>query len=432
MIKHASLFLLTLVAFIPALHAQTTTDQLSTGTGYTKFAYYKLTDGSNQQIANDAWDIAFSNLGTQTAGIFINESTSSSMGQAIPGMEAYDPYIFDFSESIDPGSAAIPEFQIFNPEASWAEGAFNSMRDTSNALDFGWGIYDPGQSKIQGDRVFVLKLRNGQFRKIIFDEYNGSQFTFRVANLDGSSPSTHTITTALSNGSPVVYFSLGPNGSNVTTATNWDLVFCRYNEALSDGAGDFINYNVTGVLSADGVQTAKATNVDPNTVDYTAYLDSFSKRLDVINQDWKFFDFSLGWIVADDRAYFVKTSQNQLYKLVFIAFGGSINGTATLERTYLGQLSEAADLPAGIQAVSVYPNPVADRLSLAFTTDMAAPVALRLMNQVGQTVWTGVSRTADGLNILEINDLPSLPVGIYTLTVQLPGGQFSRAILVGR
>src|SRR5689334_21506656 len=82
-----------------ALHAQTSTDQLSTGAGYSKFAYYKLADGSSQQVPNEAWDIAFSNLNTQAAGVFINESTTSSMGQTIPGMAAYDPLIFDFYET---------------------------------------------------------------------------------------------------------------------------------------------------------------------------------------------------------------------------------------------------------------------------------------------------------------------------------------------
>lgn len=419
-----------LLVFTTAVLRAQTTHQISTGAGYSKFAYFKLADGSSQQVANDAWDIAFSNLGATVAGIFINEATTTSMGQPLPGMEVYDPYVFDFSESINPADI-LPEYQLFNPEASWAEGAFNTVADSLDANDYGWGTYDAGQAKFTGSRVFVLKLRNGEFRKIFIDEYNGAQFSFRVAQLDGSGETTHTVNTAFGNGSPVVYFSLGPNGANVVTPTDWDLVFCRY-IALLNAGGDLVPYYVTGVLTADSIQTARATNVDPATVDYTAYLDSFSNRLDVINHDWKFFDLSQGWFVADDRAYFVKTPQNDLYKLVFTAFGGSTTGTATLQRTYLGLLSSAPDLPSGIGEVLVYPNPTLDRLYLSFTATAATPAALQLLNSAGQTVWAGASTTRSGLNVLEINQLPALPAGVYHLSVQVPSGQFSRNVVVGQ
>lgn len=428
--KITTVYCLLLTALTPALQAQTTTDQISTGPGYTKFAYYKLSDGSSQQVANDAWDIAFSNLSAETAGIFINESTSSSQGQTVPGTEAYDPYVFDFDEMIDPG-VVLPEYQLFNPETSWAVGAFNTVADTANALDFGWGAYDAGQAKIVGNRVFVLKLRTGEYRKIMFDAYDGAQFSFRVANLDGANTSAHTVNTAFGNGSPVVYFSLGPNGANVVTPTNWDLVFCRYVAILPAG-NDLVPYPVTGILSADSVQAARATHVDPATVDYTAYLDSFSTRLDVINQDWKFFDLSQGWYVVDDRAYFVKTPQNDLYKLVFTKFGGATTGTATVERTYLGQLSAAHDLPGGIGEVLVYPNPAADKIYLSFTANTAATANLRLLNLAGQTVWTSAARAQSGLNVMEIEQLPALPTGVYMLNVALPAGQFTRRVVVGK
>ena len=91
-----------------------------------------------------------------------------------------------------------------------------------------------------------------------------------------------------------------------------------------------------------------------------------------------------------------------------------------------------ADLPAGIEEVLVYPNPAADRLTLSFTARAAAPVSLRLLNNAGQTVWTGHSQAVSGLNVQEINHLPSLPAGVYTLQVQLPAGQFSRSVAVGK
>ncbi|MCC6412362.1 MAG: T9SS type A sorting domain-containing protein [Saprospiraceae bacterium] len=427
MLKITPIYCFFLLALSSALHAQTT-DQISTGAGYTKFAYYKLSDGSSQQVANDAWDIAFSNLGPQSAGIFINESTSSSQGQTLPGMEVYDPFIFEFDLTIEAGSV-LDEYILFNPEKSWEQGAFNAAADSTDALDFGWGYYETAQSQIVGYRVFVLKLRNGEFRKIIIDAYDGAQYSFRVAELDGSNMTSHTVQTDFGNGSPVVYFSLGANGANVVTPTGWDLVFCRYVDILYT-TGDPIPYPVTGVLTADSILTARASNIDPVTVDYNDYLDSFSTRLDVINHDWKFFNLSTGWVVEDDRAYFVKTPQNDLYKLVFTAFGGATNGTATVQRTYLGMLSSAPDLPAGIQDVLVYPNPVVDQFTLSFTAENTSNTSMQLMNSAGQTVWSGKSRVQTGLNVLEIKLNQSIPAGMYVLNVVLPEGQFSRNVVV--
>jgi hypothetical protein len=240
---------------------------------------------------------------------------------------------------------------------------------------------------------------------------------------------TKTVNTNFGNGSPVVYFSL-TNGTNVTTATDWNLVFCRYVTPLFDGTG-YIPYKVTGILVNDGIQTAKATGIDPATVDYEDYLDSLKTRLDVIGHDWKYFS-GTAWSVPSDVAYFVKTKDNKLYKLVFIDFEGSSTGVGTFERTYLGELSSAPDLPAGIQEVLIFPNPVAERLNISFTSETATAASLRLLNSAGQTVWTGVARVQTGLNVLEVNDLPSLPTGNYFLNAQLPAGQFSRNIIIGQ
>ncbi|MCC6461355.1 MAG: T9SS type A sorting domain-containing protein [Saprospiraceae bacterium] len=431
MSKTIPTLLLVCLSLAVGLRAQTTTVQLSTGAGYAKSAYFKLSDGSSQQVAHDAWDIAFSNLGTAYAGIFVNESTATVNGQPTVALEAYDPYVFDFSETIDP-DALLPEQLLLNPEHSWAEGAFNAGIDSSNTNDYGWGAYDPTAKKVIGYRVFVLKLRDGSYRKISFDEYDGNAYTFRAANLDGTNLSTHTVNTAFGNGSPLIYFSFGTNGANVPTATGWDLVFCRYLAALSDGQGGFVPYAVTGVLTADGMQTAKATAVDPATVDHTPYLDSLSHRLDIIGHDWKFFNLQTGWVVLGDRAYFVKTQDNLLYKLVWVGFSGSASGTATLQRTLIGQLSATADLPSEIASALVYPNPATDQIHLAVSASKNEQAKIRLLDGSGRLVWSGLPATLQaGLTVLDL-PLPALPAGTYWLQVQTPGGQFVRQLVLGR
>ncbi|MEZ4963632.1 MAG: HmuY family protein [Saprospiraceae bacterium] len=428
MSKCLSLFFALPLLFAAPLNAQTSTYQISAGAGYAQSGYYKLADGTSQQVAYDDWDLAFSNLGINDVGIFFNESTASSMGQATPAIEVYDPFVFDFSENINSGDLTDDQL-LYNPEVSWAEGAFNTVKDTLNPLDHGWGAFNDFTQMIEGYRVFVIKLRNGQYRKIIFDTYDGSAYTFRVADLDGSNEQSHTVNNNFGNGSPVVYFSFA-NGANVTTPTGWDLVFCRYITPLFDGTG-YLPHPVTGILVSDGIQTAKATGVDPASVDYHDYLDSLKTRLDVIGHDWKVLS-GFNWSVPDDVAYFVKKPNGDLYKLVFIAFAGSGTGTGTLEQTYLGQLSSAPDLPAGIQEVLVYPNPVAEKLTVSFVAERSTAASLQLFNANGQLVWEGNAHAQTGLNVLEISNLPALSAGPYILNVKLPNGQFSRTVMVGR
>jgi hypothetical protein len=53
-------------------------DEVSIGASYGKQAFYALSTGEVFQLNNEDWDISFSNMGNQDAGIFINESAKSS------------------------------------------------------------------------------------------------------------------------------------------------------------------------------------------------------------------------------------------------------------------------------------------------------------------------------------------------------------------
>ena len=423
--KKYFLFIAFLFATSAALTAQTVIHQVSTGTGYAKFSYYKLNDGATQQVNNDAWDIAFSNLGVQQAGIFVNESTNTVQGQAQPGVELFETGLFDFTETVSQASLT-EDLRLYNPKLSWAEGAFNTLKDPTDPLDFGWGSYNPPANQVEGLRVFAIKLRNGQYKKLFFETYNGQVYTFKAADLNGANEQTYSVAKSAGNGSPVVYFSFA--NATPVTPTGWDLVFCRYTTLLFDGQG-YIPYNVAGILSNDGVLTAKAIGVDPATVDYQVYVDSLNSRLDIIGHDWKSFS-GTEWVVPADRAYFAKTKDGKLYKIVFIDFEGSSTGTGTLERTYLAQLSATSDLPAGIIDAAVFPNPVIDHLTVSFTATVATPATLQVVNTNGQTVWTGNARVQTGLNVIEIDHLPSLPAGNYAINMQLPSGQFTRQVVI--
>ena len=81
--------LLTWAGAVHLLSAQTF-QQISTGAGYLRQSYVNLASGTEKQVLNTAWDIAFTVYGQQDGGIFINESAGSSMGQPQAAVELYD------------------------------------------------------------------------------------------------------------------------------------------------------------------------------------------------------------------------------------------------------------------------------------------------------------------------------------------------------
>jgi len=133
----------TFIAFLATITTVTSQSfqQISTGTGYNKQSYIKLIDGSQKQISNDAWDLAFTAFGFQDAGIFINESSGSTQGQNLPLTELYYAKTDDFNASVKLDS--IQDQKFLNSEESWNYGALNELRNRTNPFDYGWGLYNP-------------------------------------------------------------------------------------------------------------------------------------------------------------------------------------------------------------------------------------------------------------------------------------------------
>lgn len=377
--------------------------EISTGAGYNKQSFIKLNDGSQKQVNNDAWDLAFTAFGFQDAGIFINESSGSSMGQNLPLTELYYALTDDFNAAID--LEAIKDYKYLNSEASWNFGAFNEVRDTLNPFDFGWGDYQPASNRVIGDKVYVLKLRNGEYRKIKIESLTGTTYTFRYAKLDGSGEVTKTLNKLTDNkGQKLIFFSFTTNETvDVLPSGGFDLMYCRYISIAKDPNGTIVQqYNVTGVLTGPGILTAEADGVDPKTVTYVDYTDKLSTQTDIIGYDWKTLT-GISWVLDQDKVFFVKTTDNHMWRLHFIDFEGSSTGTAVMEKTDLGLFSSSTDL-VGVQT-GIFPNPVDDQLilSLDITEESGSDINIDITNVNGQVMANRVVKNQQGLKVFEIN-----------------------------
>ncbi|MCB9267019.1 MAG: T9SS type A sorting domain-containing protein [Lewinellaceae bacterium] len=423
-----TLFTLFLIAILSLTHLNAQESVLvSVGASYSHQSYYTLADNTKNIVANESWDLAFTTA-PGTAGVFLNEAATASFTGEAPELRLYYAPVNNFSEEVDP---MILGDSLYNAEIDWENGAFNSLKIEGGPDDYGWGTYDAGTQTIQGSQIFALKLRSGAWKKVFIESLANDIYTFKYADLNGANEKTFTINKADFAGSPFAYFSLDTELATASPA-GWDLLFTRYRTALDPGTGEIVQYMVTGVLNGLGAEAAEARNVDPLTIDHEPYLDSLSTQLDIIGQDWKFFDLgSFSWIVDLNRAFFVKTAENRLWKIFFYDFGGSSTGNFTFEKTDLGLVSSVEAPASNFVDFGIFPNPVADEMTVSFSLkESRKNLQLSLCNSLGQPVWQSSVQGNEGLNVLNLRPGGELPSGIYHLTVGAGNDLITKKVMV--
>ena len=405
------------IIFIP-LVGSTQITEVSMGAAYSEQAYFKLSTCEVTIVKNDAWDIAFSNIGQQDAGIMINES-GSLMGTAL---SLYASPTSTWEETPTDLDSLSDDLRLFNPDVSWTEGAFNTLKDPAGGpFDYGWGSYDPMQNAVVGDQIYILKQRDGSYLKLQILSAGGPGYELRYASPDGSNEVTAFIPRS---NRPILHYSI-LEGAVVEMPTDYDLIFQRYSEFVQDIMGtDFAEYIVSGVLLAPGTQAVVATDVDPMTIDHDDYFNDYSSTVNVIGHDWKEFDLNAGGFVIDSRrVQFIKTVEGEYYKIAFYDFEGSQTGTTTLEKFLEGATSTEDQLDNG-NPFQVFPNPASDHINI--TNPEGLDVVATLYNNQGQVLLSQRVTT----NQL---DLPAhLANGSYQLVLFANDKSYNQSVILSR
>ena len=390
------------------------TQVISTGQGYNFQDYVNLTSGTDQQVGNNAWDIAFS-VAQGEAGVFINESVNSSP-TSLP-IQAYATFSDDFSHF--PDSSFFLDYPLWNRETSWTYGALNEYREPGDPDDFGWGMFNSNTDEIDGIFVYAIQLRDGSFLKLQIQSLINGVYTFRYAEFDGSNEVTKTIDKTDHGGDVLAYYSFNSGETvDVEPADGYDLLFCRYIALLGAG-GDSVAYPVTGILSARGIEVAQADNVDPETVDFEPYRDSLSTQPEIIGHDWKMFDLvNYEWVINSSLAFFLKTRDDHIWKILLTDFGGSGNGNSTIQKTDLGILSAVDDLSSPVSAFTIFPNPSPKEINIAYTLKdpTLGIVSLQLFDSYGRLIEHRETNAGEGLNVYTM-DGHHLITGTYLIRI---------------
>ncbi|MCF8378933.1 MAG: hypothetical protein K9H49_05100 [Bacteroidales bacterium] len=288
----------------------TLTDSISMGAGYASDVYYSLKDGVVKTSPRANWDIAFS-TDPMSSTVLINEGYGLKVYTYPNGdIEAWDNVDITDVESWT---------AMYNSDTTWLNGAFD--RNATGHPDYGWGVYNTQSHDVIGDSIFIVKLSDGSYKKLFIEKRAAmtNSFSVKYGNIDAAGE-TKEIACAPYISKNFIYFSLtsGEVVDNEPESSAWDIVFTKYYD-------ESIPYIVTGVLANENTEIAEVRGVETELAEPENGV--YSSYIDIIGSDWKSFDMgTFTYVIEENLSYFVKTSTEEVYKVVFTGTDGSTSG----------------------------------------------------------------------------------------------------------
>lgn len=404
--KTKLLLLIILLPFI--LKAQDTEVTVSMGAGYANNVYYKLATQTENTYPSVSWDIAFFRDSNYDMNIRVNHQNISKVYVASTNIAEWNSIVLTNEANWT---------AYYNSATNWAEGAFYQPKVESNAFDYGWGLYNSANHHVVGNRIFVLKLANNDYYKVLIQDFYGG-YTFKYAKWNTTSSSWDadqnvSLPNTQNTDRFFNYYSLQNNQGVVAepAKTDWDFVFMKY----------YIWYNntqwylMTGALHHSAITVAENVEVGTDIGD-TSNL-SYSADINTIGDDWKTFA-GTSYTINSDKKYYIKYANNTIYRLYFTGFVGSSNGNITFKfrdvTSELGYDDISENLKFGIA-----PNPTENKqinLVYEIKNEMNNSAEIIISDMVGTNVYTGsLSNNAGFFN--QSIDLSNLNSGTYLVNV---------------
>lgn len=413
--KHVSISVVAafLATLSGSLQGQVTVirDSVSMGAGYAKQVYYSLQNGQVDTALAAGWHLAFE-IPIRGAAIRANHARGVVVFQTTKDTTGWS--------TLTLGDTVT---RLYNDNCRWEIGALNQTAAPGNPFDVGWGNYDLTTHITTGDSLYILGLPGGIYKKLWVQKLQGTVYTVRVANLDGSEDTVYNVDKTVAAGRNFVYLNLLTrqvlNAEPLTSS--WDMVFTPYLALLPPNGTP---YTVTGVLQNVGMKAARivlSSTANPDTLTPSAYpLDSC---ISTIGYDWKRYDMNTNsWILADTVYYLVQDKAGNLWRLRFVGFTGSSTGKVVFEKARLQQATALAK--TSLAFVQTFPNPAREGFYVALPTREAAYAHLYTLS--GQKVWEG---WLPGQEKVWIARPAGLPAGMYRLLLQTGAGSWSVSVL---
>ena len=339
------LYIISLVLLHSFFLAQTN-DSVSLNSSCSHQSFYNFNDGEIANVDNTNWDLAFSSGGYGSA-IRINSQA---------GVELY---VYPNGDINDWNSVDITNISnwpsIINSDTTWSIGAFNATSDPTNSLDLGWGVYSTITHHITGDSLHIVKLSNGDYKKLQMIKLSSGNYEFKYANIDGTNEVVTSVSKSNYTSKNFGYYSITNNNEldREPTSSSWHILFTKYVTEIYPG----MNYGVTGVLTNKNIEVAKAENVDLTNVSHSGY--SFSSKINTIGYDWKSYNMnSFSYDITDSLCFFVKDDQGSIWKLQLTGFEGNSTGNIHFN---VENILSASDNITDKNIFAIYPNPTTSK-----------------------------------------------------------------------
>ncbi len=382
-----------------ALTAQTTVT-VSTGAANSTQSWYSFQNGVVASAPLADWDLAFEIVGF-TSSILVNTAKGLSVWETPAAIGAWADV-----NTVDESNWTV----IHNSDTDWSAGALTSGNDLDqpDGFNVGWGTYNVITHTIVGTRIYVVGLGEGVYKKLRINSLLSGTYSFTYANLDGSEEVTATLSKQAFTGKNFGYFSFatGTTLDPEPPTTNWDLVFTKYIGFVPTA------YPVAGVLQNKNVTALQVDGVAPESAEW--WGAEFSSDINIIGSDWKTFNMStFQYEYAEDRTYFVQDQQGNIWKLIFIEYGGSSNGNMVFTQELVSGVGMKETTTTDL---TVFPNPVASGPVQFVFNAPATGLVLTVTDLNGRLVMQdGFSGT--GSLTRHTVDVEALPAGLYVARI---------------
>ena len=404
----------TLLLFI-SLNLFSQNQSISLLPSYTNQSFYSLENGEVANLNNTDWDLAFSTA-TMSSSIRINAGM---------GTELYSYPLGDTTDWNTFNSSNLSNWlPIYNSDTNWFVGAFD--KNSTSMFDMGWGIYSMITHHVTGDSLYAIKTVGGDWKKLWIQKLANDEYTFKYANLDGTSEINTSVSKLNYIDKNFIYYSLDQNSvlDREPNSIDWDITFTKYITPVQG-----MPYGVTGVMSNDGVQVAQVDNLpDPNSYsDYSQH--SMSTEINTIGYDWKSFDMStFSYSVEPYRCYFVKDLQDKVWRIIFTSFEGSSTGNIEFNTQEMTSSTSISELQSDISTFEIYPNPITNNnLTIVFDNSFNE-THLEIFTVTGKQVFdkniNGAGFQAKSLS------LPNLDKGLYIVSISSRGNSIQKKLLI--
>ena len=392
--------------------AQIVEDSIYMLPGYTNESYYSFQNGEIQNIDNTSWDIAF-DLSGYGASVRSNEHIGTEV------------YLYSGSDWQAVDTTGIIWDTFHNSETTWKIGAFDQSANPADPFDLGWGAYNPVTHTISGNKIYIIKLSNGAYKKIMIESLISGTYSFKYANLDGSDEMTNSVTKSDYNGKNFIYYSITTHQpiDREPMNSDWDIVFTKYSAEIAMGPGaPTVNYSVTGVLSNNNIYVREASGVDPLTADFLDYqVDSV---INVIGYDWKSFN-GMGYTIEPNLSYFIEDHGGNIWHLLFTDFEGSSTGKIVFGKNLISSANtyEIVD----VNKFEVFPNPANNNVSILINTS-SVNSRISITDMSGKIVHYKELDSSGLINYpISVSHLNS---GSYFVKITTDNGQLTKKLII--